>query len=318
MKFQVRRALSGFCAAAALVLIASCGGGDQVDPFDPDRLLAFGDESSVITAEGKKYTINALTDDGQPDCEENPNWVQYMSLSFDLPFAGCNPGGGTVRSIMYATPGAKVADFVAQVAAHRATPGERFGDSDLVTVLIGQNDILEQYQRYPGVDEATITAELVARAKAVAEQVASIAGEDGKIIIAAVPDQGVTPFARKQGDANAALLGRLSSEYNTALRLALPSDSGRNIGFVSADRIVRLAANDPEDYGYRNGSDPACLATAPLPDCTDDTLFKDPGGDEDDDASPTRWLWADDLQLSPAGHRQVGRSATSRARNNPF
>ena len=46
MKLRV----SSWCAAAAALasLLSACGGGEQFEPFHPVRIIAFGDEVSVI------------------------------------------------------------------------------------------------------------------------------------------------------------------------------------------------------------------------------------------------------------------------------
>ena len=51
---------------AALLLTACGGGGEQVERFVPTRLIAFGDETSVIEdnlrdANGRKYAVNWAT-----------------------------------------------------------------------------------------------------------------------------------------------------------------------------------------------------------------------------------------------------------------
>ena len=46
--------------ALVCALLASCGGGNQASSYFATRVLAFGDESSVINADRSKYTVNAL------------------------------------------------------------------------------------------------------------------------------------------------------------------------------------------------------------------------------------------------------------------
>ena len=53
MKFkqEARRAVPWraiVATAGAALLLAACGGGDQVEKFAPRRVLAFGDENSLI------------------------------------------------------------------------------------------------------------------------------------------------------------------------------------------------------------------------------------------------------------------------------
>ncbi len=110
-------------------LLASCGGGTQLEPFDAQRVLAFGDEPSVITTTGSKYTVNALqTDNVTLDCASNPIWVQTVAASFGLVFPRmqsdqCRRADAAAS---WPTPGAKVADLAAQVNAHLAG-GDSFG-----------------------------------------------------------------------------------------------------------------------------------------------------------------------------------------------
>ena len=64
MKLKANRI--GWLAARAGLLLAaalgvSCGGsGSQTNSFTAKRVFAFGDESSVINADGSKYAVNAL------------------------------------------------------------------------------------------------------------------------------------------------------------------------------------------------------------------------------------------------------------------
>ena len=65
----------------ACALLASCGGGNQASSYFATRVLAFGDESSVINADRSKYTVNALSTSGTTtslDCTTNPIWIQAV------------------------------------------------------------------------------------------------------------------------------------------------------------------------------------------------------------------------------------------------
>ena len=81
--------VSRLLAASALaVLMSACGGGSsQIDPFSPNRIISFGDETSAITASGQKYTVNGLDSVTKLQaCEINPNWVQILATTFELAF----------------------------------------------------------------------------------------------------------------------------------------------------------------------------------------------------------------------------------------
>lgn len=309
------RRLAAWLAPAALALLAGCGGGSLVSEFKPARIVAFGDETSAITPEGKKYSVNALdATTGAPNCQGNPNWVQFLAQSFSLPFAACNPDNAAAPSIDRAAAGAKVADLAAQIDAQLASDG--FGANDLVPILVGANDVLEQYALYDGTNEAALTATLEQRGAAVAGQVNRVAAAGGKVIISTVFNQGLTPFglaekaAHDPADDRAALLARLTTRFNAGLRVGLINDSGRSVGLVLGDEVVQLYVRFPEAGGFVNITDPSCT-TAP-PDCTTQTL------DTSKNADANTWLWAAPTLLGPGGQRQLGMAADARARNNPF
>jgi outer membrane lipase/esterase len=307
-------------AGVALALLAACGGGDPAVEFVPQRILALGDEASVITADGRKYTVNAFKANSttEIDCTANPIWIQYVSTSFGIVFPQCNPNAvAAPTGRILAQPGAKVIDFTAQVDAQLAAGG--FLATDLVTVMVGANDVLEQYRRFPTVGEAEVTAAVEAAGAALAQQVNRIANAGGKVVLAKVLDLGQTPFALAQKAAftdvdRAALLTRLSARFNARLRVGILND-GRKIGLVQSDERLQLAVRFPASFGFVNVTQAACLASVSAPNCTTQTLASDASGAA---ASANGWLWADSLNPSAGGHLRLGEIAESVARNNPF
>ena len=303
-------------AAATLAMgLSACGGGtSQIEPFAPTRILAFGDETSVITAQGKKYTVNGLDATTLlPSCVVNPIWVQSVADGFGLTFPECNPSNlAAPTGLMYATPGAKVADVKAKIDAHFSVSS--FGPKDLVTILVGANDVLELYAQFPAQSQASLIDAVKARGRALGDQVNRIANAGGRVIISTLPDMGVTPFALKQKAANvdtdrAAFLSSLTTEFNTAMRLTILND-GRLIGLVLSDEAIVATVRYPAAFGYANVTDAVCLTTVAVQDCTSNTLVTDGSG--------ATWLWATDTLLSPAGQTRIGSLALSRAKNNPF
>lgn len=302
-------------AMAALTVLNGCGGGtSQIEPFAPTRIMAFGDESSVITAEGKKYTVNGINaDTGALVCSSNPIWVQTLASTFGLVFPQCNPNLIAVPTgIMYATAGAKVADIKTKIDQHFST--NSFGPKDLAAIYIGANDILELYAQFPAQSQDTLLAESRTRGRALADQVNRIANANGRVIISTLPDMGLTPFALKEKAAKvdtdrAAFLSNLSNEFNIAMRLQIIND-GRLIGLVLMDEATQAIVRFPAAFGYANVTAAACLTTIAVQDCTSKTLVPDGSGDT--------WLWATDTLLSAAGQSRLGVLAQSRASNNPF
>jgi outer membrane lipase/esterase len=320
----LRNSLAALMAATAL---ASCGGGSQLVTFAPTRLIAFGDEASVMDSTGRKFTVNALkTDSTALDCSANPIWIQALSNFYGLIFSQCNPNAVTTpTAFIRAAANAKVADVVAQIDAQVAAGG--FVGSDLVTVLAGANDILAQYKQYPAVPFDQLNANVQAAGALLSTQVNRIAALGGKVIISTVPDLGLSPFALAEKTTNsgnsanidrAAILVVLTKSFNDKLIVGLVNN-GRTTGLIFTDELVQTMAKFPTSYGLANVTEAVCDVTkAPLVSaCTTQTLVPLVAPATVTPTSDTH-LWADSIQLSPAGHRNFGSLAVTRARGNPF
>jgi outer membrane lipase/esterase len=304
----------------AAALLSSCGGGTPVVAFVPARVLAFGDENSVITSDGRKFTVNALIDSNGAkviDCGSNGIWVQRLAASYGLVFPECNPNSvSDPRSRIFAEAGARVADLILQVDQHLAT--DTFSGTDLVTLFAGQHDVLDQYAQYPGVDKSQLLAAVNDSGRALAAQVSRIAAAGGKVLVSTVPDLGLTPFALKEnvgaGDVTrSTFLSALSEQFNQGLRLGLQNENGNQVAIMLTNELVQTMVKFPTNYaGMTNVTDAVCDATkvATVDLCTTDTLVTD--------GTATSYLWADDTHLSPNGHTYVGSLAASRTRANPF
>jgi hypothetical protein len=322
-----RRALLGIAVAAA-ALVAACGGGTPVQTFTPDRLIAFGDESSVIEdfkgdANGRKYFDDATVSPTDPTlaCKLNPTWVQALGNVYGFVFPQCNPGPNAVvapTSRIRATIGARVADLSAQIDAQLAESA--FTPKDLVTVLIGQNDILDQYALFDGSNEAALTAAVEAAGDALGVQVNRIANAGAKVIVSTALDLGLTPFAIAERTAHTdtdrgALLTRLTARFNASMRARIIND-GRMIGLLLADEYFQSVVRVANGGGFTNVISGVCdltksaLVPPSVLDCTSLTLV--PGG------SGTTYLWADSTHLSSGAQGQLGSLAAARAANNPF
>ena len=150
---------------AGLVLLASCGGGDRVSTFAPQRLIAFGDEASVITTRRQQVQRQLRSTSAGRDlmCAATRSGCRIVAQAFGLVFAQCNPGSRSGhRARTTRAPGAKVADITTQIDQHLATGS--FGSRDLVTVLAGVNDIIEQYRLYPAQARSALVATVEAAA----------------------------------------------------------------------------------------------------------------------------------------------------------
>lgn len=312
----VRTAL-GASMLASTLLLASCGGstGEQVQTFVANRVIAFGDESSLITLTQKKYSVNALATDSTTElnCAANPIWVQLVADYFNhMVFPQCP---GTVVdpvSRIRATEGATVADLAAQIDLQINLYGG-FTGSDLVTVLVGANDVVALFNQYPQVSQKDLVSAAQGIGLQLAAQVNRLADLGPRVLISTIPDMGLTPFAGERGPGGAApntdLLRSLSTAFNNAL-LARITNDGRRIGLIQLDESLlsldnALAANTGN---YANTTSASC--TVALPDCT--TLTQVP------EALVSYWLWADALHLGPNAQAGLASLAISRLQTNPF
>ncbi len=307
-------------AGAALMagLLVGCGGStSQVDVFVPGRLLVFGDELSVLTSDGHKYSVNAVDDNGTLQCGGNLIWVQTLAAHYGMVFSECNPGAvADPKAKMLATEGATVDELGTQIRTF--TSGDSIRGDDLATVLIGMNDVLQAYASYPAESEEVLISRMEDAGQRAAEQVNSLASNGARVLISTMPDMGQTPFAKaeslEKGDIAARVLTRLGSAFNSSLRLKLTND-GSKLGLLLLDDLMHGMVRVPGAYGLASTDTAVCDESAPLPTCTNNTLIPA-------DSSPTpnvaTYLWADATRPTPVVHAHLGSQAVSRATNNPF
>lgn len=306
------RVFQTLLVVASATLLWACGGGTtQEVTFLPTRLIAFGDENSLLTDNGRKYTINALDTADAIDCNSNPLWVQTVASSYSFVFPQCNPTNSlTPNATMRAAVGAKVDDVKSQIDAQVANGG--FTNKDLVTVMAGANDVLALYGQFPTRTEDSLIADARAAGDRLAAQINRIVGLGPRVVVSTMPDMGLTPFALAQKAAytdtnRAELITRLSAALNARMRVGIIND-GRLIGLVLGDEAAQVMAVAPSAFGLTDAVAAAC--TTALPDCTTKTLVTD--------ATSTTHLWADGTRMGVALHNRIGLLAQQRAINNPF
>lgn len=323
------RRVSLSLAAGLSVLLAACGGGSEpITAYAPQRLLAFGDEMSVLTQiapQGRKYTVNAVAEDGTTiQCGANtaaqPSllWTQWLSTYYQFGFEECNPDNQPVRAFTFARPGAKVEDFAVQLLEARA----RFGPLDcnnLVSVLIGANDVLELYPLYlanPTTDTGNqITNTLKERAIRLANALNALTAPGGaKVLLSTIPLMDLTPFALQQAREHPTLqigtwMRTWSNAFNSAMRTTMIND-GTRWGLVELDSMIGAGVSSPSTYGLTNITAAACAVNTP--DCNNTPVGLVTG------ANPTTWLWASDLWIGWRAHQYLGGYARGRVANNPF
>jgi outer membrane lipase/esterase len=284
-----------------LAWLVACGGGtDQIEPFVPRQIILLGDETAVLTADGKRYGINGRNAAGTAiDCSDLGIWSQLVVGNFGIALDRCNPNNVTARAITRGAPGAKAADIEAQITAqlNAGAPSPK----DLFLVMIGLNDIIERFEAGANCGDA----ELGLRGQRVARQVNRLAAADVRTILVTVHDVGLTPYARSRNES--ARLTCLTADFNARVRVDILQD-GRFIGLVLADDMTQAMTRVPSAFSLSNVTDAACATAAP--DCTTGTLVSG--------AAATSHLWADDRHFGPTAHANIASFAVTRARNNPF
>jgi len=308
---SVRRALmaASFCVLA--LGLASCGGGtSQVEAFVPQRLITMGDDMSAFTPDGKKYAINGFAANSTtPDCKALPIWTQVVANAYGFGFAECPVGTGEQKALSRAVAGARAADLKAQVQAQVAAGG--FANKDLVTVMIGTNDVRDLYAQWlvdrTDAKRGALLDAARERGVEIARQVNAMVDLGAKVIVATIPDVGLSPWGTAHGAEGVTLLKELTAALNGRIRVNILND-GRFVGLVLADELSQTAARIPAAYALTDASTAAC--TVAPPDCTTATLRAN--------ATADGWLWADSTWLATGGHRQLGALAEARARLNPF
>ncbi|OYY62559.1 MAG: hypothetical protein B7Y51_08480 [Burkholderiales bacterium 28-67-8] len=329
---------------AGSLLLASCGGGGGGTNYKPTRMIAFGDEFSVITPvsgglaiDAKKYSINGFTAasttvvaNTEANCYTNPLWIQSIAFNFGLVFAECNdiPNAVTTAFIR-ATPGATVADVVNQITNFLNEPIGTLVKSDLVTIMVGTNDVLELYQqvRTSGSTDAAKSAALTAatnRGALLAAQFDRVtrygSNDKARALYVLIPDVGSTPYAYAEEALTAgsrALLTSLTRAFNDQLRSKI-TINGRSIGQINIFDTYQNIVNNPKaaaDAGILNITDAACVP-ADILQCTSATL--QPATGTAAAATDATWLWAQDVYFGPIGHSLLSSGALSIINNNPF
>lgn len=301
-------------AGIAGVVVAACGGGtSQVEPFEPDQMVVFGDETSLVREDGLRHTVNPHNvTTGAIDCLLQPIWTQTVAAEMGFIFTSCSPAGATgTPAQMRAAAGAAADDVKTQIDQQLAAGG--FSRKGLATVLAGGNDVLALYAQYPGRSEVDLLAEAHARGERLGLQVNRLVELGPRVLVSTVPDLGYSPFARAQqaqeGDSieRAVLISNLVAAFNGGVRTTILND-GRYIGLVLADEAVQAIVRVPAAFGVKDVSTAACAIA--LPACTDKTLVES--------ADSASWLWADDRHLAYGGQLQLGYLARARVTGNPF
>lgn len=256
-------------------------------------------------------------------CDVANNWVQIVARAYGKGYTSQCAQDTRGGAISYAALGAKTADVINQINAHR---GE-IGSKTVVTIMVGQNDVLEQYQAIQATTqtEAGAIAELQSRAASMASAIRSLIDRGAKVVLALTPDLGQTPLAAAAGTGTQ--LTNLVRAYNDRLYITgLGNMSGRSLAGINPESLTKPGTRN-NNYQYVT---PLCDANAVLrPDGQPIDPVALPGRTADDVAnekllfctsqyytsgtSSSTAIWADAKRAAPLLHNLIGVTVFNRA-----
>ena len=279
---------------------------------DATRYMFNGTASSVTAiardaGNGTQRTTTILY-----GCDTPRSWVQIVARAYGKGFSSdcsLDTRGGAVS---YAVAGDKSDQVIAQINAHR---GE-LNSKTVVTIMAGQNDIVEQFQSANTTDAAA--AELRARADRMAAAVKSVIDTGAKVVLALTPDISQAPIAASDRTRMEALV----KAYNDRLYITgLGNVSGRSLAGFNPESLTKPGTRSTA-YDYTTT---LCNASAVLrPDgttpATDDekllycsNQYFNTSGTVSSFSISTA-MWADTKRAAPLLHNLIGVTAYNRAR----
>ena len=312
------------------LLLSSCGGSGQSGQskrFKPTRMIVFGDEASLLSTQppgtvtnAAKYTNNGFDQatNSTLDCRENRLWVQYLADEYSLVFAECNPANATATAQMRATAGAKVADLATAVDAFLAASAPV--PTDLITMMVGTNDIVELYTSVSSsaITQNAAVAEAARRGELFGVQINRLTNsknKQGRVMYSTVPEVGLTPFGVGKSLADQSLLNSLTTSFNNAMRSTVDINGRSNAFLDTAQRFRNIIdfvrkGKSVSNSNVTNVTVAACLDPVNLLTCTNNTLVSG--------ATSTDHIWAGNINFSAAGHILIGNDAVDLATSLPL
>jgi len=330
-----RAALALACAGAAATL-GACGSGSVVSDLKPTRFITVGDGFADVGQNGYVFTINygptTYNPDGSWDGLSNFNWVQQLAAYYGVQLQpasqGCDDycwgyaqGHARVASAD-TTSGTNAPSIAQQIDTLLARPGFAFDSSgDVVVVAGGIDDIVEAVNA-TGIS-VTTTQTVQAAGKALGDQVQRLVNSGAKhVLVVGIYWLGNTPWGHDtsqpwaNGTDQSGAINTLSTAFNDSVKLELADTKwAKSVLFVDAAQFYNLIYNKPENYplgqsGYPDATlgypdparDPVC-ATPDATTCTPSTLVTGAGASNPPD--PTRWMFADNLYITPTFQRML-------------
>lgn len=270
-------------------------------------LLGVGLPQATVDAMGRFTTNPGLS------------WVEYVAQFYGVPALPSNVSGGTI----YAQGGARVAasneastppgfaqrPVSTQVNEFLAANSAADPDA-LYTVWAGANDVFFNLGAFQAgaITQAELQANVLGAAGAEIQQIARLRAAGARyIMVATLPDIGVTPAFAAAGAATQGAVTALSAGYNTTLLTGLAA-AGIRVIPVDAFSLLTEVRLNPAAFGITNVTGVACGPFPPFS-STPNSLFCNPSNTVPGGADT--YLFADGVHPTTAANRIVAQFATS-------
>jgi outer membrane lipase/esterase len=284
-------ALAALPASAGEVFSRTVFFGDSLTDagsFRPALIQFFGPDAAILG----RFTTN-------PD----PVWAQWLAAHYGTDATPANQGGDNhaVGGARTGTDGSSqfgpIPSVLSQVGAYLAANGGVADPGALYTVWAGANDL------FSITDPATAPAVIGGAVTAQIGAIGTLRTAGARyILVPTVPDLGLTPAYRVQGQSAAGT--QLSGAYNQALfgNLGL---LGIRVIPLDTFNFLREVVADPGRYGFANVTGTACQ-----PQFTAQSLTCSPASLVSPDA-PDTYLFADGVHPTGRAHELVAQFAIS-------
>jgi outer membrane lipase/esterase len=270
-------------------------------------LLGVGLPPATVDAMGRFTTNPGLS------------WVEYVAQFYGVPALPSNVSGGTI----YAQGGARVAasneastppgfaqrPVSTQIGEFLAANSAADPDA-LYTVWAGANDVFFNLGAFQAgaITQAELQTNVLGAAGAEIQQIARLRAAGARyIMVATLPDIGVTPAFAAAGAATQGAVTALSAGYNTTLLTGLAA-AGIRVIPVDAFSLLTEVRLNPAAFGITNVTGVACGPFPPFS-STPNSLFCNPGNTVPGGADT--YLFADGVHPTTAANRVVAQFATS-------
>ena len=290
------RTFKALCTVAVVALLSTCGASSTVSPFVPTRVIGLGDAYNDVGSAGGPFTVRGTN--------EVATVVEQVAVLFGVGSSGTFVSAGTYTTLpasgvfSYAVGGTLInsgADSLAdQISRLSDDVGGTLTSSDLIVIAAGTQDIKATYTT-TGAETAAVLLE---------DQVKILLGKGAKHILILQPlELSVTPYA---------VVNSIPVNVTTSPTVKFNSKiSGELFDYVSRQGL----SYNPVIYGaafssiyntYAQTSPYAEFSTSTqVPYCPTPTILTGCTQTLNDAAVYDTTLFADNLNLTPAGNRWV-------------